>query len=343
MSFIPKNSFDWEYYLLKNPDIKKAGINTPEKCYNHWIITGRKEKRSVRKINKPVIKVSQPIKIVKTRINLDFKIAIMIHVFDINTIHCFMSYLKDITNIYEPSNFDIYFNICEEDNPAGSSLHEKVTELLPQNGELNIHVIYSPNRGGDIGGFIILCQQVINSNVDYKYAIFVHSKNKLKWRIDLCHAVFNLKFEELPHKLDIGLYCSSKWIQKFKTQSEDPVNFKHFSYHLIELQNIYQLDTSKSWTFVAGTMFLADIKIIKYIYDHQIEKVYNMLNRVDSIDINWLSIMKELNKNTLGTTNDYQYRLKYKHSLLSDFMIEHTYERIIGLICNHLNLKILGV
>jgi hypothetical protein len=196
---------------------------------------------------------------------------------------------------------------------------------------------YSENRGGDIGGFLLLSKTVIQSGTDYKYVIFIHSKTKAQWRKDLCHCLFDLPFDNLEKFKNMGLISARKWIYTF-SQSE----YRRYQYHMIELCTIYGLNCEKEWQFVAGTMFLARIDIIKYIVEHDIDRVYYMLNRVDSVDINWQNIVGELRKDTRGTTNDYQYRLRYRKSLCSDYMIEHTFERIIGLICQHLGYKLVG-
>ena len=116
-----------------------------------------------------------------------------------------------------------------------------------------------------------------------------------------------------------------------------------FKYHLNDLCRIYDLDADQKWYFIAGTMFLSNIQIIEYIVDHDLVEVYSMLNKPDSIDINWLTIVtEELGKDPKGAGNDLQYRLVYGKPLHPDYMIEHTFERIIGLICLKLGFKISG-
>ncbi len=39
------DNFDWIFYINKYKDLQKAGINTKEKAYSHWIRYGKKEKR----------------------------------------------------------------------------------------------------------------------------------------------------------------------------------------------------------------------------------------------------------------------------------------------------------
>lgn len=39
--------FNWQGYILKYPDLQKAGIKTREEAWNHWINLGKKENRSI--------------------------------------------------------------------------------------------------------------------------------------------------------------------------------------------------------------------------------------------------------------------------------------------------------
>ena len=53
-------------------------------------------------------------------------------------------------------------------------------------------------------------------------------------------------------------------------------------------------------------------------------------------------MIKAMKLDNRGCGNDLQYRVKFGQSLHVDYMIEHAYERLIGLICHLLNLKILS-
>lgn len=379
-NYIQKDDFDWEYYLQKNEDIKRAGNTTLDKCYRHWITYGCYENRWVRSLSKlqelqvklktgekfaccvvPQRTIGATGPIGPRIIDLKFKIAIMVHIFDVHLINCFVRYINSLNDKYVPSNFDVYINIVEEDNPYKENLRSYVTEQISHINNKSISHFYSKNKGGDIGGFLLLSKIVVSSNTDYRYVIFVHSKNKSTWRKDLCRAIFDIDFETLPKNPKTGIVSAKKWIYEFNPV-KIPDEYKKYKYHLIDLYKIYELTGETQipqiqslptvpvlpvvpamWSFIAGTMFLTDISIIKYIVSHEVNRVYDMLNSLNSVDINWVYVMNSLGKDTLGTTNDYQYRLKYGKSLLSDYMIEHTYERIIGLICNHLDLKIMGV
>ena len=356
--FIPIHEFDWEYYLSKYEDLRHADITSLEKAYQHWITYGCHENRWVRFLSShKEIQVNlrhgeqliphasskhEPKMSLKLKeIPLLPKIAIMIHIFDTSMIPFFVTYLNTLSRAYPVGNFDLYLNIVEENNPFQGDLKACVKDHLKELMPFMMNCYYSENRGGDIGGLIRLSKEVIASGIDYRYVIFVHSKTKKRWRNDLCRCVFSINYPRITEDPKVGLISSKKWIYSF-----DPVRnkseFERFQYHLIELCRIYQLPQDQPWQFVAGTMFLANIAIIQYLVSHEIDNVYHMLNRLESVDINWLNITQSLRKDTKGTGNDYMYRTKYHRSLCSDYMIEHTFERIIGLISQHLGLKTIG-
>ena len=46
IDIINKNTiFNWKFYINKYLDLQKAGINTQQKAYRHWILYGKKEGR----------------------------------------------------------------------------------------------------------------------------------------------------------------------------------------------------------------------------------------------------------------------------------------------------------
>ena len=387
--YIPKDEFDWAYYLDQNQDIKKAGINNLDNAYKHWITYGCHENKWVKSLktgsvlqiklkrNEKMVKLIHDASLTSFKMdhpyqsqafvpsyvglmnqsitlrpmnqsitlrpmNLEFKIAIMIHIFNINMFPFFIAYLNDLSQLYSDNNFDIYINIVGENSPYFGDLEQAIKNHMKTIINPNVYYFVNENRGGDIGGFLLLSKYIIDLNIDYKYVIFVHSKTSLQWRKELCRTVFNIRFETLPKTPDVGLIGAKKWLHRFDptTQQEE---YRRFKYHLVDLCNIYELNCGQSWQFIAGTMFLAHIDIIKYIVSHNISEVYSKLNKPDSIDINWLKIVTdELKKDPKGAGNDLQYRLKYGKPLHPDYMIEHTFERIIGLICKNLQLKIVG-
>jgi hypothetical protein len=100
---------------------------------------------------------------------------------------------------------------------------------------------------------------------------------------------------------------------------------------------------NKSWEFVGGTIMTLSIEVLRYIYDHHLDEVYGLLNYENSEDSQWLKVLSVQCKDPRGCGNDLSYRQRYGKSLLSDYMIEHTYERILGLIVNHVGGIVVGI
>jgi len=361
MDIIDINDFDWNYYLDNNIDVKKSIKNTKENSYSHWLRYGIYENRIVKKnddiegfkilvkkknttnykskinynnipiptnnINNNIIKHSKEI--------LHCKIAILIHIYNLNIFNHIIKYINHLSKKYDDSNILIYINICEKGE----------TDILPYKSLIlnkNVHYIYnSINKGGDIGGFLILIKELMKSMCDFDYFMFIHTKTNISWRKDLCNHIFNYPLHKLEKDSNIGIVGSKNRIYKFSKKNVEEYN--KFKLHIDKLCNLHNIniDDHVDWSFVGGTIFLGNINIVKYIYNNNIDEVYNILNDVESIDLNWANIVK--NKyNVVDVGNDYKYRLLHNKSLLSNYMVEHTYERIIGLICKHLNLKLIS-
>ena len=323
--------FDWLYYLESNPDLRSAGITTQEQSYQHWRQHGFRERRKYRKLGGSLITTAIPRK-------KDVTLAIMIHMYDVRQIKFFESYINRIKDV----SYDIYINVVKDGNPYGQL--EQLKEYMTKESKSlqNVKIYYNENRGGDIGGLLLMSKQVIDSKKDYDYVIFVHTKSKLKWRIELCRSIFNVNFNQLT--TNMGIIGTKKWVYRFDPNKTG--EFDRYRYHMIDLFDMYHISQEfrrKEWSFIGGTMFICNYKIIRYIVEHQIDQVYGMLNTVDSIDVNWMYMMSKRNKDLKGTVNDYQYRRRYGRSLISDYMIEHAYERIIGLISNHMGLQMTGI
>lgn len=277
----------------------------------------------------------------KQLIKLDKPIALLIHIYDVAYLSFFIKNIIYLQTKYTPESIHIYINIVADSPLSPTSEKYKLIEnncsYIGKGSPCTI--LYNENRGGDIGGFLMMCKH-INRDA-YNHIIFVHSKTKTKWKYELCSTIFNYPLQRLTDKN--GIIGCQKWSRTLD-KSTNHKEFIRFAPHFKTLFEIYQIPESVSaWKFIAGTMFIANIKIINYIVDHDIDGMYQRLNRLESTDANWLRIVKEeLKLDPRGCGNDLDYRVKYGKPLRPDYMIEHAYERIIGLICQHLNLSIGG-
>lgn len=377
------NDFDTVFYLATNVDLVPNGIITPQQAYLHWINYGTYENRKVKNLKTGEIhefKIGNNIKYnsnIQTKIqnntritgpkqiiqkdhndnrviddkNINFKIAIMLYIFNMTLAHCFKKSKIDLLiDKYGEDNVHLYIALPISDNPTiddGLNINDHIKKLYPYKnvfihilGEYN-YLDYKYHNGGDIGGLVFLSKcvttQMDENNIKYKWCIFLHTKTNDEWRNELCKGIFNINYNKLTD--NIGLIGSNKWLLIFNSQKN-----KNYSYHLDNLCKIYEINLNNNpiWKFVGGTIFIANISIIQKISQYEY-LTYSILNSPISSDNNWISKMEKLGKDRLGCHNDYEYRLKYNKTLLSDFMVEHTFERFIGLISKNLNLKNVGI
>lgn len=269
---------------------------------------------------------------------LPFNVAILIHVYDsLKITNDLILSILTLLKYYDKSNFDWYVNIGESDNV--DKLFELIkSKLDPISKRLTI--ISSPNRGGDIGGFIRLVQTVTATRINYKYCFVFHTKTSDSWRKSLVNDIIKIKLEKLIDFYDIGIVGSKQHIHNFKYTSDSL-----YAYHIksISKRLAIPVNYGEEWLFVGGTIFLVNYKIISFLGTLDLNGLYSDLNTVDTIDQNWRDIViHKFKKNTKNTNNDYHYRKLYGCSLQSDYMIEHTFERFIGYISKYLNLKTYG-
>jgi hypothetical protein len=269
---------------------------------------------------------------------LPFKVAIMIHLYDSKKVtnSLLVSILKILTR-YDKSNFHWYINIANSHNAC--QLKAMVDHML-KGKTPHLCVMFNQNRGGDIGGLLLLSQAVANSVHRYSYCYFFHTKSNNNWRYALVGDVSNVKLETLDEVLDFGLVGSKKHLHRFTYHPNC-----HYEYHLRSISESLgvPLEQGESWHFIGGTIFLMRAEIVEFLGRRDLSPLYRSLNTPDTVDINWQAVVGDhLKKNLRGANNDYHYRQLYKCSLHSDFMIEHTFERFIGYLVKHLKLKVYG-
>lgn len=338
MEFINYNDFDHEFYIDNNIDLKN--LKTKKLLYSHWYNYGCYENRLVRNIKsdkivrfnisktfkKPIINFDTSTYIYKS-IPISIPIVIMLYIFNHELINYYRNHINGFLRRY--TNTYIFIAVYKNNN--------KTDELLKFNDNTYIYDI--ENRGGDIGGFLFLIKKVMEYqnkyNSNFNRIIFFHTKTNNNWRNKLCLPLLNAKYEKYDN--NIGIIAANRWILKFDVNKN---NNKEKYQHLSKFYGIYGGNIT-DWEFVGGTIFCLHIDIIKYIYEHNINDIISLLNYENSIDNSWLNYLKKHNLNNKDCNNDYEYRKRYNKSLCSDYMIEHTFERIIGYINKLLGKKIM--
>jgi len=265
-------------------------------------------------------------------------VAIMLHLFDSTRVtNSLLVAVSRLCDRYNSKGFHWYVNIAA--SPHSGYLKTMVENLL-MGRTTHLDVVISKNKGGDIGGFIQLVKAVSQSRFKYNYCYFFHTKSNNAWRRDLVNSIINLKLETLDSVLDLGLVGSKKHMHKFQYYVGSD-----YERHIERISGILDVPVSigESCYFIGGTIFLMNAQVVESMGRMNLDRLYEQLNSLDTVDENWQEIVgRRLKKNLRGANNDYHYRSMYRNSLHSDFMIEHAFERFIGFIIRHLKLKVYG-
>ena len=350
------------HHSIKVNTIKKASRSVGEKRYVYGdpVLNGVNYVKRGEKPNKKIITNPVDINAPKTDIKgiKDVKghrivsldggvICVMLYLFDIKMIRFFNSgKIEKLIEKYGEDQIHIYVGVQIFENrfvPSSSPsfdplVVDKYIHDILGLGAKHVTIqkyMTADTRGGDIGSFIQLSKLARETGGDiYKWYMFIHSKTNFKWRCDLTAPLFNASFEKLDRSC--GLYGSSKWLLSFNSST-----CTKYTQHFNTLRRVFGMDGTciNQWQFVGGTMFILNDEIVKYIVLHG-DEVYKELNTHHTPDYNWIINVEKTKKDRHGCVNDYEYRLRYGKSLLSDYMIEHACERFIGLIVAHLGFKV---
>ena len=340
-----KKSFDWKWYLAHNPDLIDAGITTADQAYRHWIRYGYRERRLCRKIPNnrptPTLDKSMASKLVPQKPQF----IIMIHVFTVSVLQNLVIHISHLISRYPAYNFFIITNIAEHPDISYREEHASRCRQVFERFRVATKFIQTPNKGGDIGGLLQMIKYMYEHYMNIvnktSYWMFFHTKGRNEWRQQLCLAISRYPLDKLLNNASVGIIGSRKWVHKFGPNINKSY-YDSFARHLRTLNKYYRLDINSDWKFIAGTMFIINRHIIHYIYQSNLDQVYQLLNTLNSVDENWVTMVEENGLDRKDHGNDLSYRWVEGEPLLPDYMIEHAYERLVGLICQHLKLTLIG-
>lgn len=154
------NIFDWQQYINNYEDLKKAGINTHQKAWNHWIKYGMKEGRNYNNILISDNSIN----------NLNYTSALLFHVYNYDV---FIDIINKYKIFFERKDLIIFITTSIENNI------NKIKKILPT---AIIQLI--ENKGADIGGFLINASSLIKNKYysQIKYIYVFHTKTIDEWR-----------------------------------------------------------------------------------------------------------------------------------------------------------------
>jgi hypothetical protein len=190
--------------------------------------------------------------------------------------------------------------------------------------------IVSPNIGVDIGGYFYCLKEIQKDKLIFDYIIKVHTKTNQEMRNKLS-SVLHIKIQNINNYTSI--YPSDNVIDK---------NNKFFIcnniFNIISICRKMLCKTSHDFKFVGGTMFIYNYTHYLYLIKN-LEILTNGLNNLDSVDINWCHLAMKRDPNVINQKiyNYFKYlKLKGSDNFLCDGCIEHSIERIFGLIHHNL-------
>lgn len=235
-------------------------------------------------------------------------IVILLHLYNLNLMDEFILKINRFIKLNGMYDFYIKINIpvaknIEEFNKFNSSTNDTKLELIykfclastPYHQEIltqyncyilysiarylwqrlnipanNIQIIFSENRGVDIGGFFLLLDQLIKSNLKHDYIVKLHTKSNMKWRNKLL-AILNLNLKKYLHKFD----C----IYAFKKNCSDENGIEIASRLLLKkILQYYNFPEKEKFEYAAGTMFIASSKVTEFFKKYDRIDLFNQLN-----------------------------------------------------------------
>ena len=265
-------------------------------------------------------------------INKNNKNYVHIHCFNLSE---FDEYFKEYID-----NLKKYFNII-----ITYSLNTLNIELD------NFVTLKIPNKGMDIGGKILMLQYLLDNKLEYKYIVFLHSKNDKKIRqryFKIIEDIENINKLLKDEKYD-AIFPHIKHFEKFDEKFYPNHNYLKDFYRFKNLQ-------IKTNHFIEGNVMIFKNNLIDYLFSNNLKLLYNLLNDQYSFDINWVEWYykiydrdKELvynkfkkdkllgnnlnNKSDKIFTLDQDFFIKMIKSPMINYqfrdgMIEHSFERI---------------
>lgn len=242
------------------------------------------------------------------------KIAVVVHLYYQDLLQEYISRLKVLMD----SNYEVdyYFTLVDGSATVGQTewVRDKILKVVP-----NSYVDIRPNRGLDIGSFLMTIKKIQESGNKYDYLLKIHTKKSLEssgeyfgkqWRNNLLDSViskdgFKKSMDSLSYS-DVGMVGCNKWF----------IHNNNLNVRLIkEMRN--ELGIRKGNKFIGGTMFWVKPELLyKYLTIDVIQKIYPRLE---------IGYFKQIDPK-----KDSEY-------------ITHAMERLFGYMVEDSGLKIVGI
>ena len=212
--------------------------------------------------------------------------------------------------------------------------------------------------GMDIGLFIINLLYFRDKKINPKYILKLHTKTDDRFRNNVLNNLCKnketiLKNLNLFQNNNIGMLTGTFVYSYDKNKSfyNNHMNYLHYlsKYICNKELNLNNLE------FAVGTFFYAKYNLFSILDEVNLKFLYNKLNNLTTLDINWYKIFYNLHKLSdneiilhyrnypTNFGNNLIMQNKTKCLGMRDFMIEHSLERFLGYICKYNNLNIIEI
>jgi hypothetical protein len=272
--------------------------------------------------------------ILYSSINFSINKILCIHCYDLSKLELYFGNL--IYDYYMNYTIIITFTIGEIIN---NFYFDKFNSLV---------ILKIKNKGVDIGAKLITMQYLKDIKLDYKFSLFVHSKNDDCDRNNFIKPFINRSLL-LEHIFDNGIDCI------FPDYNNIYINENTNNHCIYGLEKYYQefcsyfkIKSDNSNIIFNGTNTFALSKKFIDLFSKNIKILYNNLNEENDFDYNWYKIYYNLhnlsleetyqmylNNNNIG--NDWYLRHKSIEIGIQNCCYEHIFERMWINLLKHYN------
>jgi hypothetical protein len=211
----------------------------------------------------------------------------------------------------------------------------------PAVSDIPYTILQVENKGFDIGPKLCMLQYLLDTNKDYTYILFLHSKTDPIFREKLFKTFLKnssrLKLVQTIMETNpnlMGIFPDWAYIAE---QRKYYINNFRYTSEIFKYLN-FQVPEYKLHHFAAGNMMILRKKVIDRIFNNNLNIFYNLMNDCNSFDLNWYVITNNLH----GSTREFAYNhflssemkignnlsLIRPRTLVPDGMIEHAFERL---------------
>lgn len=207
-------------------------------------------------------------------------------------------------------------------------------------------IIKIPNKGLDIGAKFCMVKYLNDHNISYEYILFLHSKTDVTQRRRYFTPLidsFNQRFIDSIHEYD-GYFPDIQW--EIRGQHCVSISGTNYSFPERNLENTASLlahfgCNKRTNRFVDGNVYILSKKIVDLLFRDV--KIYNILNRPNDFDYNWVRKRYNLSGDIKTVYNYFKINnLPPRNHLFNDGYIEHAFERVVLNCINDEKYKVIN-